>query len=60
MFLELADFVACEDRGKEGEGRNIIVSFSGGVAMTYDAFSYSELRVSCELRLEREVGVFKT
>lgn len=59
VFLEFVDFVVCEDRGKEGEGRNIIVFFLGGVVMIYDVFLYFELRVFCEFRLEREVGVFK-
>lgn len=51
MFCEFPASVASDDKGKDGEGRNMTVSFSGGVAMTYDAFSYSKFRVACDLIL---------
>lgn len=37
-------WVVSDEKGCEGEGRNRTVSLSGGVAMMYDAFSYSEFK----------------
>lgn len=40
--VEFSAWVVSDEKGCDGEGRNRTVSFSGGVAMMYDAFSYSE------------------
>ena len=40
--VEFSAWVVSDEKGFEGEGRNRTVSLSGGVAMMYDAFSYSE------------------
>ena len=40
--VEFSAGIVSDERGFEGEGRNRTVSLSGGVAMMYDAFSYSE------------------
>lgn len=43
--MEFPALVSSDKSGCKGEGRNKTVSFSGGVAIMYEAFSYSELSV---------------
>lgn len=43
--MELSALVSSDKTGCKGEGRNRTVSFSGGVAIMYEAFSYSEFSV---------------
>ena len=43
-IVEFSAWVVSDEKGCEGEGRNRTVSLSGGVAMMYDAFSYSEFK----------------
>ena len=43
-IVAFSTWVVSDEKGCEGEGRNRTVSLSGGVAMMYDAFSYSEFK----------------
>ena len=43
-IVAFSAWVVSDEKGCEGEGRNRTVSLSGGVAMMYDAFSYSEFK----------------
>ena len=43
-MVAFSAWVVSDEKGCEGEGRNRTVSLSGGVAMMYDAFSYSEFK----------------
>lgn len=55
--MEFPALVSSDKNGCRGEGRNRTVSFSGGVAIMYEAFSYSEFSVGNddEYGLELEV-----
>ena len=51
--VEFSVWIVSDEKGCEGEGRNRTVSLSGGVAMMYDAFSYSEFKTGSD----REEGL---